>query len=488
MLEPLPAAKWSREMAAHLLNRAGFGGPPAEIDRLHAKGLDAAVQTLVGEAANPGSVEAPAWARPDADRVSRMEEYRKADPETRRTLQREEQRLQRSRMEELRHRWLQRMASGANPLGEKLTLFWHGHFATSAQKVKDPYLMWRQIDLFRRLGCSHWPTLLMEASKDPAMLVWLDQAQSRKEHPNENFARELMELFALGEGNYTEQDITEAARALTGWTMDRGRQSFTERKGAHDTGQKTLFGQRGNYDGDDVVRLVVNHPNASKFITAKLWKFFVDEMPEPGLVADIAVEFERNGRQFQPLLETIFRSGRFYSAQVRRQQIKSPVQWLIGSVRMLERELPPPQACDQAMRGLGQELLLPPNVKGWDGGFAWITTNNLLNRHNFSHYLVLGQNPLAGGGKPPARGQRPKAAKRQNQTYPVELGAILPKSVRRDHASIVTALEDRFLQGPLKVSHRQSLLDYLATQGELDEEDLLHAIRLIMSTPEYQLC
>ena len=211
MLEPISSAEWNYARAAHLLNRAGFGGTPAEIESMVQAGPEKAVDSLLRF--EPPPAPHTEWAQPDEARFRRYKEYREADAQKKQEIRRMEQRAERERMEELRYWWLQRMASGERPLQEKLTLFWHGHFATSAQKVKSAYLMWRQNDIFRRHGAGNWLTLLTEVSKDPAMLIWLDQAQSRKQQPNENFAREVMELFALGEGHYTEKDIGEAARA-----------------------------------------------------------------------------------------------------------------------------------------------------------------------------------------------------------------------------------------------------------------------------------
>ena len=216
MLTPLSVEQWNYTHAAHLLNRAGFGGPPPEIQRLVELGPVQAISQLVDFEKIPDETPDPEWAKPDPERIAKLQAMRQAGEEERRRLRREEQRTQRERFTELRGWWLQRMAKGPRPLQEKMTLFWHGHFATSVEKVRDAYLMWRQNELFRRLATGHWLELLIEAGKDPAMLIWLDQAQSRKQRPNENFAREVMELFALGEGHYTEKDITEAARALTG--------------------------------------------------------------------------------------------------------------------------------------------------------------------------------------------------------------------------------------------------------------------------------
>ncbi len=469
------------------MNRAGFGGTPKEIQALADLGHERAVESLVNFEAAPENAPPPDWARPDPERYKLLREMRDADPAKRREMQKEQQRDQRERLLELRQWWLARMVSGRRPLQEKLTLFWHGHFATSAQKVKDAYLMWRQNDIFRRHAAGNWLAMLDNVSKDPAMLLWLDQNQSRKEHPNENFAREVMELFVLGEGHYTERDVTEAARALTGWSMDRGTQEFDYRKNAHDAGSKTILGRTGNFDGDDVLKIITSQPQAARFITAKLWKFFVEEQP-PEPVVNLLAEALRNSKlEFKPVLRAIFRSEEFYAPGVIRNQVKSPAQWLVGSVRLLERDLPPPMLASNAMRTLGQELFMPPNVKGWDGGLAWITTNNLLSRYNMSAYLVLGENPMmAPGGK--GKKAPPKRERRFRPGAPVDAAKLFTDEERSTKPRLVAALEKRFIQGTLKDRQRQALVDYLDGLGALDEEDILHAVRLAMSTPEFQLC
>src|SRR5687767_3091380 len=249
MLRALSPSQWNYVTAAHLLNRAGVGGRPAEIEAAVKLGLARTVERLINFESEPEASTNPDWAKADPERFKRLKEYRDAAPEKRKEMQRMQQREQRDQLVELRQWWLQRMASGQRPLQEKLTLFWHGHFATSAQKVKDAYLMWKQNDIFRRNAAGNWLVMIEQVSKDPAMLIWLDQAQSRKQHPNENFAREVMELFALGEGNYTERDVTEAARALTGWSFDRVTQKFQYRLQFHDSGEKTIFGKTGNFTG-----------------------------------------------------------------------------------------------------------------------------------------------------------------------------------------------------------------------------------------------
>src|SRR6266576_682044 len=260
MLKPLAEKRWNFTTAAHLLNRAGFGGTPAAIEELVSLGPQGAVSRLIDFEKIPDDTADPSWAKPDPERAKRFQEIRRASEEERRRLTRQEQMLQRERMLELRAWWLRRMVNGPRPFQEKMVLFWHGHFATSMEKVRDAYLMWRQNELFRRLATGNWLTMLVEVGQDPAMLIWLDQAQSRKDHPNENFAREVMELFALGEGHYTEKDISEAARALTGWSYERLSQKFIERPFTHDRGEKTIFGKTGEFDGEDFLELVVQQP------------------------------------------------------------------------------------------------------------------------------------------------------------------------------------------------------------------------------------
>ena len=490
MLKPLNADQWNFTTAAHLLNRAGFGGPPAEIEKLAGLGHSAAVSWLVDYEKIPDAAADPTWARPDPERQQRFAALRTATEEKRRQLQQEEQRLQRERMTELRGWWLQRMAKGSRPLQEKLTLFWHGHFATSIEKVREAYFMWRQNELFRRLASGNWLQLLIEAGQDPAMLVWLDQAQSRKEHPNENFAREVMELFALGEGHYTEQDITESARALTGWGLDRQAEKFVHRPFQHDEGTKTILGKTGNLDGEDFLGQIVAQPQAALHITAKLWNFFAGETPAPPLNLALADLFRKSDNTFKPVLRAMFLSEEFYAAALIRNQVKSPVQWLVSSVRMLECELPPPLACATVLRTLGQDLFAPPNVKGWDGGLAWITTNNLLSRYNEAAALVQGDLSIIAGMADTRNPQQARQIQNRLRNYRaggVNVGKILTEQERSDKNALVAALENRLLQGKLKSKQEQSLREFLDSRKELNEADVRDAIRLVMSTPEYQL-
>lgn len=483
MLKPLSATRWNYNAAAHLLNRAGFGGTPADIDKLVTLGLERAVDSLVNFESLPETMPNPEWAQADPERFTRYKEMRTATPDQRQEMRRMQQRTQRNELQDLRQWWLQRMATGARPLQEKLVLFWHGHFATSAQKVKDAFLMFKQNDVFRQHALGDWLTLLTAVSKDPAMLLWLDQAQSRKQHPNENFAREVMELFALGEGNYTEKDITEAARAFTGWSYDRLNQEFIYRRNQHDDSAKTIFGRTANFTGDEVLKLIVEQPQSARFISRKLWTFFAAENPSDGLVDALTASFRANQLRFKPLLRAMFLSEEFYSPEVMRQQVKSPVQWLVSSVRMLERELPAAQLTANALRQLGQDLLMPPNVKGWDGGLSWITTSNLLNRYNYAGFVVLGENSVNAksfDGK--------KRRRRMLNANRINVARLFPEEVRKEKKRLAAAVQKRLLHGELKAEHQSTLRAYLESQGELDDVDVLHALRLVMCTPEFQLC
>ncbi len=490
MLKPLAEDKWDFPAAAHLLNRAGFGGPPAEIEQLVALGPRRAVSHLLDYETTPDPWPNPDWAQPEPERVERLLALRQLPPEERRKVLMEERKKQQQYLLQLRGWWLQRMARGPRPFQEKMVLFWHGHFATSFAKVGDAYLMWRQNELFRRLATGDWVQLLVEAGKDPAMLVWLDQGQSRKEHPNENFAREVMELFALGEGHYTEKDITEGARALTGWGYDRANQKFVERPRLHDDGEKVIFGQRGHFTGENFIGLITQRPQAARFITAKLWQFFAGEPPSEALTTELAALFRQSNNHFKPVLRAMFQSEAFHAPSIVRNQVKSPVQWLVSSCRSLERDLPPIPVCVNLLRNLGQDLFAPPNVKGWDGGLAWITTNNLLNRYNQAMTLVAGDPagmPLPNFPNRPAINRAIAERLRNAKLGAVELDKILTEREQTDRSALLASLERRLLQAKLAPNQERALRNYLEAQSGLDAGDILATIRFIMCTPEFQL-
>jgi uncharacterized protein (DUF1800 family) len=297
-----------------------------------------------------------------------------------------------------------------------------------------------------------------------------------------------MELFALGEGHYTEKDITEAARAFTGLAINRIEQTSDYRPAMHDDGDKIFLGKTGKLDWEDVLEQIVAQPQAARFICAKLWTFFAAENPSDDVVSALAAIFRKNNNQFKPVLRAIFRSEEFYSDSVVRTQVKSPVQWLVSSARMLERDLPPGPVASNMLANLGQELLAPPNVKGWDGGLTWITTNNLLTRYNLAESLVYGKNQIRiGSDKKALKFVADRFNRRNAQATPVDADKLVSAEDRKNRTALIATLEQRFLQSELKPKQKQALKDYLDSQGELDSHDILEAVRLIMSTPEFQL-
>ncbi|MCC6235505.1 MAG: DUF1800 domain-containing protein [Verrucomicrobiales bacterium] len=490
-LTPLNAERWNDEAAAHLLNRAGFGGPPDWIREFRELGLAGAVDRLLSGWKGTEGAVGPEWAKPDPERGAKLSQWRAAPEAERREMRQQQQELMRNRVLELRRWWLDRMVTASRPLEEKMVLFWHGHFATSVQKVKDPYLMFRQLQTFRRHAAGSWQALLMDVTRDPAMLVWLDQAQSRREQPNENYAREVMELFALGEGHYAEQDVKDAARAFTGLTLDRVRQEAAWRPRAHDDGLKQVLGRSGRLKPEDVIQQIVLQPQASRFLCAKLWRFFAGDPAPAGVVGALAEVFERNDRRVEPVLRALFRSAAFYEPGVVRTQIKSPVQWLVMALRQLERPLPEGDRASLALKQLGQDLLAPPNVKGWDGGVAWINTSTLTLRQQYASMLVLGREGVAvGRDAPRARGLRDRAERRARvrdagsaeEEVKRWLGSL---QVRRD--DVVARLEARFLQSPFRARLKEDVLEALGDDALPDPRAVLQAVATVLRSTDYQL-
>ena len=361
--------------ARHLLGRTGFAASNEDI-RLFAtlSRADAADRLVKSASASTVAVTPPpAWVNDKpiapAQRQAMSQEERMA-----------EQRRNVEHAFELREWWFREMLTTPSPLAEKMTLFWHNHFATSQQKVRFTPLMYRQNVLLRRNALGNFGTLLREMGRDPAMLIYLDGVNSRKEQPNENFAREVMELFTIGEGNYSERDIKEAARAFTGWSVDRESGEFMFRRGIHDYGNKTVLGKTGNFDGDQVFDVLLNKPEAAQFITRKLWKEFVSNTADDQEIVRLAAIFRESGYNIAKLMRVMLSSDAFYASENRAALIKSPVEFVVGTMKTFEIDTPNLRPFVLASALLGQNLFTPPNVKGWPGGEAWINSATLLGR------------------------------------------------------------------------------------------------------------
>jgi uncharacterized protein (DUF1800 family) len=489
---PLPSRQWNEETAAHLLNRAGFGATPAEVETARKKGLAATVQSLVDPAADAGEVAPPSWAKPRNIREMRMEARAQPDvPGERKEKMRDLRKMEGEQILDLRRWWLERMMNGPAPLLEKMTLFWHGHFATSVQKVKDAYWMWLQNDTLRRHALGSFISLTKKISRDPAMMIYLDLQQSRKAHPNENWAREVMELFTIGIGNYSEQDIREAARAFTAYRVDLTTQQFRFAPGQQDGGSKTFMNRTGPFGGDEIIDTLAQQPACARFIGRKLWRFFVEDDPSPQTVEAVAGRIRAHNYEMRPVLREIFNSEDFFAERAMRTQIKSPVQYLLQTSKLLDTPLPAPLATQNALRQMGQILFAPPNVKGWDGGKAWISTSTLLFRYNFANYLINGDRmlPAAGPrGKGAPLGFRPNASGEQAPREPVDLGKLIPADLRGKPRELVEFLSRRLWQGPLPEKDANTFVQYLeARKPDTGDDTMRGLLHLLMSTPQFQL-
>lgn len=463
---PSAEAPWDIKRAGHLYRRAAFGATITELEAAVEMGPDRAVdQLLRGRADDEGDT---VWA-------TMSTAVRNAN-----------------NGDQLPALWLYRMLYSTHPLREKLTLFWHNHFATSNLKVQNAGYMLGQYELMRRHAQGNFRELLLEMSRDPAMMVWLDTIQSTRQQPNENYARELMELFSLGirngrrpeQRNYTERDIREAARAFTGWRIDAGRAVFTAAQ--HDDTEKNVLGQRGRFRGDDIVRICLEQESAPYFICRKLFQFLVSETiaPTPELLQPLADEFRRDWN-FGALVERVLRSNLFFSAQAYRSKIKQPVDFALGIVRGLEGHCAGAGqrgigslALAQALEGLGQRVFYPPSVAGWDGGRAWLNGQTFLLRQNLALALTSTTDDRFGRRTDPAA-----LAKRHNRNTPEQQ---------------VDFFVRLFLQGDVAAATRQNLLNYLDgarrqsypvfwTEEDAIDQRVRALSHLVLCLPEFQL-
>jgi uncharacterized protein (DUF1800 family) len=539
-LKSVAATDWSPRRARHLLNRAGFGVPEDRIAQLASLSPRAAVASLLEYQRTPDDLVAPNFLVSLADLLAYREEAKTLPEDQRRKLNNDMQARERAAMLGLQAWWIERMVHSPRPLQEKMTLFWHGHFATSAQKVKSSAANHQLNSLFRENATGNFKTLTTAVGQSPAMLRYLDNVQNVKGQPNENWARELMELFTMGVGHYTEDDIKESARAFTGWTTDNAGQ-FRFNEDRHDFGAKTVFGRSGNFDGWDMINLIFEQPVTAEFISAKLWTYFAYENPEPQIVTALADTLRANHCEIAPVLETIFMSEAFYSEKAVGTQIKSPAQFLVQLAQHLSLESPPYVALARAAGQLGQMLFYPPNVAGWDGGRAWINANTLLTRYNMSRSIVVADffepdemstmDMRAMGGDmgkayrqqfqsalenvPPAqrkeiRAKMEAAPTQEERRTIIENTMIELEAGRRwnvqaifgglnftNAGECVKALAARYLNTPLSAEQEKVLIAALSPSGSpeavlsaetLTHEEMTSALHLLFSLAEYQLC
>ena len=569
-LTPIGPADWNYDFAAHLLERAGFGGTPDEIQALAKMTPAQAIARLVrfqGTDAgslppfehsgvhDPGLEPFP----PSRPAVTDMAKEKgealgiKVKPSGNRRLQPIVNEffywLRASVLETNRvsYWWANRMVTSPRPLQEKMALFWHGHFASNEAKVRDYRKLLGQLELFQKQGTGNFRNLTLAVAQDPAMLSFLDAGVNVKGASNENFAREIMELFTMGVGHYSETDIREAARAFTGWNyVDL---KFVVNKDQHDDGEKTFLGKTGRFDGVDVIDIIMQQPATADFIAGKIYRYFVRQELSPELQKQLGAVLRDNHYEITPLLETIFRSRDFYSPASVGTQIKSPVQLAVSTFRKLGlTSVPGVPDFNSATSALGQQLFSPPTVAGWAGGQSWITPGLLLERGNFARDLLFPdinflppdrytnsgeirrvadrirqgldissatkddtKSDMAESNKIADRDEdfntrygsfrgwqmaieRVKAIPRD--TAPVNLSRMVLDAKLQNTTQVVDFLIRRFMRVPPSDGRRQELVSFLNKElGTADisvartylEDPLRLVLHLIMSQPEYQL-
>ncbi len=473
-LQPLDANAWDYSKARHLLMRAGFGGTPQETAKLHALGLHAAVDYLVDFHQQPtASIE---FSGTPPERPDPLEG--KYSGAVRNRINKERTDRENAQLANLRYWWLKRMVESPRPLQEKLTLFWHGHFATQNSVVQNSYACYLQNQFFRNNATGNFGALLYGIVHDPVMIRYLNNNDNYKGHPNENLAREIMELFALGlDQGYTEEDIREAARALTGYNFDHYTAQFRYVDSQHDTGNKKIFGKTGNWSGDDLVKLILEQPATASFISEKLFHFFAYQDPDNETVERLASVLRANNYELAPALKNLFLSAEFYSDQAMGTQIKSPVQLTVGMLHDFGvDEVTDYRSLDTAIQGMGQTLFEPPDVKGWRLGPDWIDANRIFLRYNSTANL------LRSVDRPDTRG--------------VDVVAVLQGEDCKSAAEVVDCLVKACFVRPLGESRRKELVDFLTglpAQSEWEKQRsqingrLQALLVLLLSTPDYQM-
>jgi hypothetical protein len=478
--DPFDATK-----AAHLLSRTGFGGTQEEIDQVMSLGPQKAADWMLDFPDAPAE-EIDAEDTPDLSSIAgipssfhqiQLQQANKT-PEEKKALQQALSMANREAVTAIQTWWLNRMAHGDYPLHEKLTFLWHGHFTSSAKDERAAMLLWRQNELLRRNAAGNFETFVRQVSRDPAMIDYLNNNENKKQHPNENYARELMELFTLGIGNYTEDDIKQSARAFTGWSHDGENYVFQEKQ--HDDGIKKFFGHSGNFNGDDIITLILQKPVCTKYIAGKVFKWFGYDNQDDSLAEALGQELRASKLELRPLLRTILTSRAFYGPLAVGTQIKGPVQLVMGTIRMLELKVPSMQAMNGLLNQMGQVPLMPPNVKGWPGGQMWINTSTLFIRYNTCVMLTGGDIPAL--NKITRKGQTGKPIPPGR----VEVGTFNPDS-QGTPEQLVDEWVARLIQRPISDDKKKILLDAVSSRPQATETQR-RLVQLIVSMPDYQLC
>ncbi|HTU89687.1 MAG TPA: DUF1800 domain-containing protein [Gemmataceae bacterium] len=520
---------WDAKAATHLLSRTSFVASPEEVARLAALPLDRAVQQLIDEAAAAQPPKRPSWVRDQWINGGRR--WSDMSAEEYLIVLRRNSARNRAELADLKAWWLQQMIDTKTPLREQMTLFWHGHFTSATSKALSlSQGFYQQNETWRKYALGNFRDFVKAVTLDPAMMAYLDLERSNKTHPNENYARELMELFTLGVGNYTEKDVLEVARALTGWTLDAppgtvivkrptapDRLVFASitREGLvptfvpkwHDEGEKTILGKTGRFGLKEVLDVIVSHPACGRLLAGKLIAYFGAYDPEGKLRERMTEAFRSSKYEIRPMLEVLFTAPEFYALETRGNQIKSPVRLLVGACRDLRLEGKATPTLAHFTTPLGQELFNPPTVKGWPSGESWITASTLALRCRLGEMLldgkeITGTEPL-GRQRLMALSQDPKQAAATTKRL-MEIDAERAEMENKDGIQmrfnpsrlmtakapdtpekLVDALLERMIVTKVRPLTRTALIDTCAAVPAADRPTL--AVRLILASPEYQL-
>ena len=413
--KPSASESWDIPQAAHLYRRAGFGATRQTLEEAQHTSITTTIEKLLGPSPEQDAFNA------DSARLA-SSALAGNDPR------------------DLGAWWLHAMFNSPSSCVEKMTLFWHGHFATGADKVKDAQLMLDQNQLFRTYALGNVSDLVHAVSKDPAMLIYLDSAVNRKAHPNENFARELMELFCLGEGNYTEKDVQELARCFTGWEVRRKQFRFNQYQ--HDTGMKKLLSADSIESGEEAVDTVLSNPHAPRFIVLKLFRFLVADEPQPptGLLEPLTEHLRTSKWDISSVIRRMLGSCLLMSPLVRGRKVRSPIDWALNWMKACEITTNL-NKLSRGLNDLGQALFYPPNVKGWDGGRAWINSSTLVARTNLVHQLLHDSSTRFASGDIDTFFRRQRVTSVESLIRWVEIHLLTHPLSKSAHARLVSAMD-----------------------------------------------
>lgn len=454
----------------HLFLRAGFGETPPAIARLKDASLGSVVEQLFNDSKSWKDIHY----LPYPIKENREKKGVSASQFLGMILKSKQD------SEELNQQWLFKLTHTKAVLREKMVFFWHNHFATS---VPFSYLMQEQNNTLRKHALGNFRDLLFAIAKDPAMILYLNNQENKKDHPNENFAREVMELFTLGIGHYTEKDIQEAARAFTGWTID-ARGEFVFREGIHDSGEKIFLGKKGNFKGEDILNILLDNKQTARYIVYKIYREFVNPKPDTEIIEQLAAQFFNSGYNIEQLMRSIFNAEWFYADQNIGVKIASPVELIVRYNKLIKLKFTKPKGLLQLQHALGQVLFFPPNVAGWKGHEKWIDSASLLLRLNLPQFIVNGS--AVGLKSRPAFEEAPEdgPAEIKNQKVESDWGSFIHFFRDKKGDVLIESMLSHLIQSS---AARIPVEKLRSVNSENTDKQIVQLAAQIMSLPEFQL-